>query len=146
MNFADLVQIVSATPTDTLLQKQIIQLRWGVPYGTRIPVAERKKGAKTPVVSADILITSLQIEIARRMNLKKAAVNNVLVKYWNVSAGIAFADELKNGFEYPRRRYNVGPRNLTDEGREFLMDFENLKEYGAVSLEGRSAMVENNFA
>ena len=68
------------------------------------------------------------------MNVKTSTVDAVLSRYW------------RNDFVYPRKReYNYGPRHLTEEGRSFLMDFENLKKYGAVSLEGRSFMVEQNF-
>ena len=45
-----------------------------------------------------------------------------------------------------RRDYNIGPRRLTDEGKDWLLDFDNLRKYGAVSLEGRCIMLGQNFA
>ena len=136
------LQIVSTDKADNQCQKQIIQMKWGKPYGTPIPVLERRLSLMQNVSTqpterlsvSDHSLTNLQKEIARRMNVKTSTVDAVLSRYW------------RNDFVYPRKReYNYGPRHLTEEGRSFLMDFENLKKYGAVSLEGRSFMVEQNF-
>ena len=39
---ADPTQIVSTGKADNQCQKQIIQMKWGKPYGTPIPVLERR--------------------------------------------------------------------------------------------------------
>ena len=146
------MQIVSEHQINSALQKQIVQMRWGKPYGTVIPATERRLAAKMS-----------QKEIALRMNVRLPTVEQVLSKYWRVS-DLVFSNEPQNGFRYPRREYNIGPKRLvsslpltimqTDEGKDWLLvstrmltkqDFDNLKKYGAISLEGRCIMLEQNF-
>ena len=82
------MQIVSEPLTDGRTQKQIVQMRWGKPYGTPIPALERRVSAKMGHVS--IAVTDqAQKEIARRMNVRLPTVEHVLSKYW------------RNGFRYP---------------------------------------------
>ena len=101
------MQIVSPTiNTDSAFKKQIIQMKWGVPYGTPIPELSRRLASKmknvgawpikvnafridTPKAKSTISLTKLQKDIAMKMNVKTSTVNDVLSKYW------------RNSFVYP---------------------------------------------
>ena len=50
------MQIVSVHQTDRAWQKQIVQMRWGQPYGTVIPATERRLAAKMSQISSNKLL------------------------------------------------------------------------------------------